>query len=118
MARTPAQTAALEKKALASENKSEGMRMLFEAGYDVATVRELFDVPYGFAYGVATRGGFVTSTPREAKPKAAKAAKPAAKATATKAATKTTAKAATAKAAPRAKAPAKAASKTKASAKA
>lgn len=110
MARTPAQTAALEKKALASENKSDGMRTLFEAGYDVASVRTLFGVPYGFAYGVATRGGFVTSTPREAKPKTAKA---------TKAAPKATAKATTAKAAPRAKAPArKAGSKAKATAKA
>lgn len=104
-ARTTAQTAALEKKALASENKSDGMRMLFTEGYDVATVRTLFGVPYGFAYGVATRGGFVTPEAREAKPKAAAKAKAPAKAAA---------KATTAKAAPRAKAPAKAASKTKA----
>lgn len=85
MARTPAQAKALEAKALKAETKSEGMRMLFEAGYEVAEVRTIFEVPYGFAYGVAVRGGFVTPTEREAKPKAAKAAKAPAKAAPAKA---------------------------------
>lgn len=69
-----AKNAAIEKKALAAETKSEGMRMLFEAGYSVAEVKEIFGVGYGFAYGVASRGGYVTATPRTAKPKAEKAA--------------------------------------------
>lgn len=104
--RTGAQKAALEKKALANENKSDGMRSLFEAGYDVATVRTLFGVPYGFAYGVATRAGFVESTPRTPKAKAPAKAK-----AAPKAAAKTTAKAA-----PRTAAAARS-TKTKAAAK-
>ena len=71
---TPAQTKALESKALAASSKSDGMRSLFEAGYTVLQVRDLFECAYGFAYGVAVRGGFVTAEPREAKPKAEKAA--------------------------------------------
>lgn len=108
--RTPAQKASIEKKALAAENKSDGMRQLFDAGYDVKTVRDLFGVPYGFAYGVFIRNGG-TATPRAAKPKAA--AK-----TTTKAAPKATATA-TAKAPRAAKSTAKATtakSKTKAAA--
>jgi len=97
MARTPAQAQALEKKALASESKSAGMRMLLEAGYSVLEVRGIFDVAYGFVYGVAKRASFITATPRTPKAEVAKtklAAKPAAKAkTATKpAATKPAAK--------------------------
>lgn len=69
-----AKNAALEKKALAADTKSEGMRVLFENGYTVAEVKEIFGAPYGFAYGVASRGGYVTATPRTAKPKAEKAA--------------------------------------------
>lgn len=96
--RTTAQTAALEKKALAEPTKSAGMRMLLDAGYLVQDVAHVFDAPYGFVYGVATRAnggnppaGAERRAPRAAKP-AAKAARPAAKAT----------KAAAAKAAPRA----------------
>lgn len=96
---TGAQAAALEKKALAAETKSAGMRMLLEAGRSVSEVRQIFDAPYGFVYGVAVRAGLVESTPRAAKPtKAAKAAaKPAAKA---KAAPAKPARAAKAAAAP------------------
>lgn len=98
MARTPAQTAALEKKALASDNKSEGMRSLFDAGYTVAQVKEVFGGPYGFAYGVASRWATTTGNPIPVDPRE------------TKAATKSTAKAKTAaKPAAKAKAPAKAA---------
>lgn len=112
MARTPAQTAALVKKATAETNKSNGMRTLLDAGMEVKEVAEAFSAPYGFVYGVATRNGNVTPTPRA--PKAASTAK------ATKAPARATAKATTAKAAPRAaaKAPAKAATKSKAKAKA
>ena len=89
---TTAQTAALEKKALASENKSAGMRMLLDEGYSVTEVRDIFEAPYGFVYGVAVRNGSVEAEPREAKPAAKPAAakpaaKPAAKAPAAKAAT-------------------------------
>jgi hypothetical protein len=99
MARTPAQAKALEAKALAADSKSDGMRMLLEADYTVKEVRDIFGVPYGFVYGVASRGGFVQATPRapkdekpKAAPKAKAAAKPAAKAPAkaTKAPAKTT----------------------------
>lgn len=64
---TGATKQALEKKALAASTKSEGMRMLFENGYSTAEIKELFEAPYGFVYGVGVRGGFITSTPREAK---------------------------------------------------
>lgn len=111
MAQSAAATkAATEKKAVAAakENKSEGLRLLFEADYTVGDAAAVLDVPYGFAYGVARRAGAVTPTPRT--PKAA----PAAKAAAPKAsATKTAA----AKVAPRAKASA-AKSKTATKAKA
>lgn len=71
-----AKNAALEKKALAAGKKSEGMRMLLDADYSVADVKDIFDAPYGFVYGVAKRNGSVTPTPRTAKAKApAKAAK-------------------------------------------
>lgn len=112
MARTPAQKAALEKKALAEASKSEGMRQLFDAGYEAADIKELFGAPYGFVYGVGVRHGAITPEPKTSKPKAAKAT--------TKTATARAAKATTAKAAPAraAKAPAKAAAKTKARAKA
>lgn len=104
-----AHSKALETKALNADNKSEGMRMLFDQGYAVTEVRDLFDVPYGYAYGVAVRNGTVISEPRpaaKAKP-AAKAAKPAA------------AKAkAPAKAAPRAKASTKTSARRRARAKA
>lgn len=56
--RTPAQSKALEAKALKAESKSAGMRMLYEAGYSVSQVTKVFDVGYPFAYGVALRGGF------------------------------------------------------------
>lgn len=117
MARTPAQKAALEKQALKSENKSDGMRQLFDAGYETKEIAALFGAPYGFVYGVGTRHGAITSTPREAKPKTAKAKAPAK--AAAKAPARPSAKTATAKAPARAaKAPAKAASKSKATAKA
>lgn len=73
MARTPAQAKSLEQKALAADNKSEGMRMLYEAGYSVQQVRDLFEVPYGFAYGVAKRGGFVEAAAERRPTKAAPA---------------------------------------------
>lgn len=100
-----AKNKALETKALKAETKSAGMRMLLEGGYEVAEVAAIFDAPYGFVYGVASRAGLINATPRTAKAKA-----PAKKATATKPAT-------AAKAAPRTKASAKT-SKPKAKAKA
>lgn len=59
--------AKLEAKALAAESKSAGMRLLLENNYTVAQVRDLFEVPYGFAYGVARRAKLIQSTPRAAK---------------------------------------------------
>lgn len=79
----------LEKKALAEDTKSEGMRMLLTAGYEVTEVRDIFEAQYGFVYGVARRAGLVEATaraPRETKP----AAKATAKTAATKAAASTT----------------------------
>src|SRR5450759_3876921 len=58
MARTSTKAPAIETKALAAESKSAGMRLLFEAGYKVSQVVKVFCVGYGFAYGVAQRGGF------------------------------------------------------------
>lgn len=62
--RTTAQTAALEKKALAAGSKSEGMRMLLDAGYSVIEVRDVFGAPYGFVYGVARRNESINPVPR------------------------------------------------------
>lgn len=77
MARTPAQRKSLETKALANSNKSAGMRSLFEAGYKVAEVKQVFNAPYGYVYGVAQRGGFAeTAASRRAPAKAKAAAKP------------------------------------------
>lgn len=74
-------TASLEAKALAAPSKSEGMRMLYAEGWTVAQVRGLFDVPYGFAYGVAQRGGFAeTAATRRAPAKAKSTTKAPAKA--------------------------------------
>lgn len=83
--KTPAQKASIEKKALASENKSDGMRQMFDAGYSAKEIAALFGAPYGFVYGVGIRHGAITPTPRSEKaPKAEKAAKaPAAKSSAT-----------------------------------
>lgn len=118
MALTTTQAKSLEAKALASENKSEGMRMLLTEGYTVQDVRDLFEAPYGFVYGVARRAGLIDPTPREPKAetkpaKAAKAApakapaakaKPAAKAAPAKSTSKVAAaKATIEKAAPRAR---------------
>lgn len=105
---TGAQAAALEKKALAAESKSAGMRMLLEAGRSVSEVRQVFDAPYGFVYGVASRAGLIESTPRAAKP--AKAAKAAARPA--KAAPKATAKPARAAKAPAASVRSKAAERS------
>lgn len=68
-----ASNAALQKKALAAGTKSEGMRMLLDAGDSVAEVKEIFGAPYGFVYGVAKRNGSVSPTARA--PRAAKAEK-------------------------------------------
>lgn len=100
---TKAQSDKLVAQALKEDNKSEGMRSLLRSGMTVAQVREAFDAPYGYVYGVAVRlanAGEIdladVTTPRgEAAPAAAKAP---AKAKATKAAP---AKAAATKAAPR-----------------
>lgn len=100
--------ATLEKRALAEDNKSEGMRMLLKEGYTVAQVKDLFGAPYGFVYGVANRAGLVTATPRA--PKAAKAAK--APARPAKAAAKAPAKAKTSAKAPAAPVRSKAAQRS------
>ena len=77
MARTPAQRKSLETKALASANKSEGMRILFEAGYKVAEVKQVFNAPYGYVYGVAQRGGFAETAASRRAPRKVQAARPA-----------------------------------------
>lgn len=110
---TPAQAAKLEAKAQAEENKSAGLRMLFEAGYTVAEARTVLDVPYGFAYGVAKRAGVVETAAQRRGDGSATAARKAKAAPAPAKATK-----ATAKAAPRTvKAPAKTTAKAKATRK-
>lgn len=113
MARTTkASRPAIETKALAEENKSAGMRLLFEADYSVVQVKEVFNAPYGYVYGVAQRAGFVENAAARRSTKATKAKTPvkAAKAPAkAKAATKAPVKAPAKTAA--AKTPAKAAAK-------
>lgn len=96
MARTPAQAKSLEAKAQAAASKSEGLRMLLDAGYTVAEARTALNVPYGFAYGVAKRHGVIESAANRRAPVKAKAAKSTAKA-APRAAKKSTAKRASAK---------------------
>lgn len=86
MARTPAQTQALIKKAVASDNKSEGMRSLFDAGLSVAEVREAFGAPYGYVYGVATRWANATGNAIPVAERETKNVTPAAKTTKAKAA--------------------------------
>lgn len=71
-----AKTPAIETQALKAVSKSEGMRMLFEAGYTVTQVKAVFNAPYGFVYGVAQRAGFAETAANrkvaKAKPVAAK----------------------------------------------
>lgn len=74
-------TPSIEIKALAAASKSEGMRMLYTAGYKVSRVAEVFNAPYGFCYGVAQRAGVVATAAARRMPKAVAPAKPAAKAT-------------------------------------
>jgi len=78
----------IETKALAEENKSAGMRLLFEHGYSVTQVRTVFNAPYGYVYGVAQRAGFAETAaarktakaaPAKATKAPAKVTKPAAK---------------------------------------
>lgn len=52
---------AIERKALAMDNKSEGMRLLFDAKYTVARVKAVFGAPYGYVYGVALRHGVIAT---------------------------------------------------------
>ena len=80
MARTPAQAKALEAKAVAAETKSDGMRMLLEAGYSVLETKDIMGAQYGFVYGVAKRAGLIEPTPRVPKAEKVAKAKPAAKA--------------------------------------
>lgn len=89
MARQSTRPAAIEAKALAAANKSEGMRMLLDADYSVAQIAHLMDAPYGFVYGVAKRAGKTetaasrrtTRTATSAKPTRTAKTAPAAKAT-------------------------------------
>ena len=97
MARTPVQAKALETKALAAKTKSDGMRMLFEAGYSALEVKEVMGVVYSFAYGVGVRGGFIEPTPRAPKAEKAPAKAKAAKAAPAKVKTPVKTKAAPAK---------------------
>lgn len=62
-----ASKAQIQAKALASESKSAGMRLMLENGSSVSEVKEAFGAPYGFVYGVAKRAGLITPEPREAK---------------------------------------------------
>jgi len=73
----------IETKALAEENKSAGMRLLFEHGYSVTQVRTVFNAPYGYVYGVAQRAGFAETAAgrKTAKAAPAKATKAPAKVT-------------------------------------
>lgn len=88
MARTSTSRPQVETKALAASTKSEGMRMLYDAGYSVSQVTKVFGCPYGFAYGVALRAGKVETA---ANRKVAKAKRPVA-VKVTKVAGKTTTK--------------------------
>lgn len=76
MALTKAQASKIEAKALAMPTKSEGMRLLFDNGYTVVEVKDIFVAPYGFVYGVAARhnGANMTAAARRA-PKAQTARK-------------------------------------------
>ena len=47
----------IEARARAAASKSEGMRILFDAGYSVADAARVIGVDYAFAYGVAKRAG-------------------------------------------------------------
>jgi hypothetical protein len=79
--------AAIETKALAlgaKDSKSEGMRLLFDAGYTVSSVAKVFGVGYAFAYGVAKRAGKVETAAARRAPKRAAAKPPALAKTATK----------------------------------
>lgn len=100
--KTTATQRKLEAKALAAKSKSEGMRMLFTAGYSVTRVSQVFGVGYPFAYGVAKRAGFAVTAAarRPIKAVATKVAKvtKVAKATVAKARASRTTKAAPAKA--------------------
>jgi hypothetical protein len=96
MARISTKAPAVEVKALKAETKSEGMRILYEAGYKVSEVAKVFGVGYAFAYGVAQRAGFAETAANrkatKATPKVAKSTSPrAAKAPARKPAVKATA---------------------------
>lgn len=67
MARNSTKPASIEATALKAETKSEGMRILYEAGYKVVDVVRVFGVGYAFAYGVAKRAGFAeTAAERKA----------------------------------------------------
>lgn len=79
---------AIERKALSMDNKSEGMRLLFDDGYTVVQVRQVFNAPYGYVYGVAQRHGVADSAatrraPRKATTKAKAPARSASKTKAT-----------------------------------
>lgn len=64
---------AIERKALAMDSKSDGMRLLYDNGYTVAQVKATFGVPYGFAYGVALRHGVIATAANRRQPAKAKA---------------------------------------------
>lgn len=57
MAKSTSTVPAIVKKALAESNKSEGMRLLLRSGMTVTQVKDAFNAPYGFVYGVALRAG-------------------------------------------------------------
>jgi hypothetical protein len=50
---------AIERQALTSRSKSDGMRLLLDSGYSVAQIARVMNAPYGFVYGVAKRAGKV-----------------------------------------------------------
>jgi len=54
---TKTSTGGVEAQALAASSKSEGMRLLFEAGRTVSEVSKIMNAPYAFVYGVAKRAG-------------------------------------------------------------
>lgn len=75
-----ASTPAIERKALAEDNKSAGMRMLFDAGYTVTRVQSVFNAPYGYVYGVALRHGVIATAANRRVSAEPKAKRPVAKA--------------------------------------
>lgn len=66
---TKTSTGGVEAQALAASSKSEGMRLLFEAGRTVSEVSKIMNAPYAFVYGVAKRAGKAETAAKRRLPK-------------------------------------------------